>query len=110
MEHICCAFSDKKCNEGYKFKKEWLTKEFDNGNVFRRLDDRARVFIEYGPALIGWVPIHSPNYLLVNCFWVSGKYKGNGFGKKLLQLALDDAKNQGKVGLLILSEQRSSFS
>lgn len=23
-EHICCAFSDKKCLEGYEFKKEWL--------------------------------------------------------------------------------------
>lgn len=23
-EHICCAFSDKKCLEGYESKKEWL--------------------------------------------------------------------------------------
>ena len=46
-EHICCAFSDKKCKEGYELKKEWLRKEFDNGYVFRRLDERAKVFIEY---------------------------------------------------------------
>ena len=26
-EHICCAFSDKKCAAGYELKKEWLTKE-----------------------------------------------------------------------------------
>lgn len=25
-EHICCAFSDKKCLEGYECKKEWLKK------------------------------------------------------------------------------------
>ena len=25
-EHICCAFSDKKCAAGYELKKEWLTK------------------------------------------------------------------------------------
>lgn len=30
--------------------KEWLKKEFDNGYVFRRIDERAKVFIEYGPA------------------------------------------------------------
>lgn len=24
--------------------------EFENGYVFRRLDERAKVFIEYGPA------------------------------------------------------------
>jgi hypothetical protein len=40
--HICCAFSDKKCKEGYELKKEWLNREFDNGYVFRRLDGRAK--------------------------------------------------------------------
>ena len=45
-EHICCAFSDKKCSEGYELKKQWLNKEFENGYVFRRLDTRAKVIIE----------------------------------------------------------------
>ena len=52
-EHICCAFSDKKCAESYASKKEWLAHEFNNGYVFRRLDERAKVFIEYGPAETG---------------------------------------------------------
>ena len=30
-EHICCAFSDKKCKDSYELKKAWLKKEFDNG-------------------------------------------------------------------------------
>jgi hypothetical protein len=34
-EHICCAFSDKKCAESYELKKRWLTAEFENGYVFR---------------------------------------------------------------------------
>jgi GNAT superfamily N-acetyltransferase len=99
-EHICCAFSDKKCRESYELKKEWLRKEFENGYVFRRIDARAKVFIEYGPAEKGWVPVIAPNYLLINCFWVSGQYKGQGYGKALLQSALDDAKAQGKDGLV----------
>ena len=70
-EHICCAFSDKKCKEGYELKKEWLRKEFDNGYVFRRLDERAKVFIEYVPAEKAWVPVNAPGYLMINCFWVS---------------------------------------
>ena len=98
-EHICCAFSDKKCQEGYELKKEWLKKELDNGYVFRRIDARAKVFIEYGPAEKGWAPIEAPNYLLINCFWVSGKYKSQGYGKSLLQHAIDDAKAQNKNGL-----------
>ena len=36
-EHICCAFSDKKCAESYALKKAWLAREFDQGYVFRRL-------------------------------------------------------------------------
>ena len=99
-EHICCAISDKKCQEGYEFKKDWLKKEFKNGYVFRRIDARAKVFIEYGPAEKGWAPVEAPDYLLLNCFWVSGKYKGHGYGKELLRLALEDAKSQGKNGLV----------
>ena len=99
-EHICCAISDKKCSDAYQAKKDWLTKEFDHGYVFRRIDERAKVFIEYGPAEYAWIPITAPNYLNINCFWVSGKYKKNGFGKELLKTAFEDAKNQGKDGLV----------
>ena len=99
-EHICCAISDKKCTDGYNLKKEWLKKEFANGYQFRRLDARAKVFIEYGPAETGWAPISASNYLLINCFWVSGQYKDHGYGKALLQQALNDATMQGKSGLL----------
>ncbi len=99
-EHICCAFSDKKCKDSYELKKEWLKNEFDNGFVFRRIDARAKVFIEYGPAEKGWVPINAPNYLLIDCFWVSGQYKGQGYAKELLRLAMEDAVEQGKNGLV----------
>ncbi len=99
-EHICCAFSDKKCAESYGLKKQWLKREFDNEYVFRRIDERAKVFIEYGPAEKAWAPVVAPNYLMIGCFWVSGKYKGNGHGKALLQETINVAKSQGKSGLV----------
>lgn len=99
-EHICCAISDKKCQTGYNLKKEWLKKECDNGYVFYRLNARAKVFIEYGPAKNGWCPIQADNYMLINCFWVSGKYKKQGYGKALLKHVLEDAQAQGKDGLV----------
>jgi GNAT superfamily N-acetyltransferase len=99
-EHICCAFSDKKCVESYELKKSWLKNEFENGYVFNRIDARAKVFIEYGPAEKAWVPVFAPNYLFINCFWVSGHYKGQGFAKALLQQAIDDAISQSKFGLV----------
>ena len=37
---------------------------------------------------------------MINCFWVSGQYKGKGYAKALLQTAIDDVKAQGKNGLV----------
>ncbi len=108
-KHICCAFSDKKCISSYQAKKNWLHQEFDNGYVFRRLDERAKVFIEYGPAENAWLPIDAPNYININCFWVSGKYKKQGNAKKLLQFALEDAQAQGKNGLVTVVGTNKKF-
>jgi len=102
-EHICCAFSDRKCTEGYALKKQWLAREFQNGYVFRRLDERAKVFIEYGPAEVAWVPVTAPEYMMLGCFWVSGKYKGLGHGKALLQQAIADATKDKKRGLVTVA-------
>lgn len=99
-EHICCAFSDKKCAQSYELKKQWLRDELKNGYVFQRIDERAKVFIEYGPAESAWVPVNAPNYLMIGCFWVSGKYKKKGHGKALLRQAIDKAKAQGRDGLV----------
>ena len=102
QEHICCAIADKKTKEGYQLKKDWLKKEMEHGYVFRRLDARAKVFIEYGPAAKGWAPVIAPDYLLINCFWVSGQYKGKGYAKQLLQMAIDDAKQNKYKGLVTI--------
>lgn len=99
-EHICCAISDKKCAGSYELKKRWLLRAFDDGYVFRRIDERGKVFIEYGPAEKAWIPVTAPNYMMIGCFWVSGKYKGKGHGKTLIQELVETAKNQGKDGLV----------
>lgn len=101
-EHICCAISDKKCKESYELKKQWLKNEFDNGYKFYRLDVRAKVFIEYCDAEKAWVPIDAPNHLFIGCMWVSGKHKGNGYAKALLQKAEDEARERGKDGLVTI--------
>ncbi len=109
-EHICCAISDKKCLAGYALKKKWLKKEFANSYVFRRLDARAKVFIEYVPAEYAWLPVTAPNYLMINCFWVSGQYKGQGHGYYLLQSVIEEAKKRQKNGLVtVVGTQKNHF-
>lgn len=105
-EHICCAFSDKKCAAGYMLKKEWMKGGFDTGFVLRRLDERAKVFIEYSPAESAWAPVDAPGYLFIGCMWVSGKYKGKGHAKALLNSVERDAVAQGKNGLVTVAGEK----
>ena len=99
-EHICCAISDKKCIEGYQAKKEWLKSQFSNGYVFKKFDVRGKVFIEYVPAEFAWSPVIAPGYMFINCFWVSGQYKGKGHGKALYQECVRDS--EGKNGIVVV--------
>ncbi len=103
-EHICCAFSDKKCQTGYQLKKDWLKKELKNGYSFQKYDVRGKVFIEYTPIESSWLPLNGKNYMVINCFWVSGKFKGKGYGKKLLQQCKKDST--GMDGIVAISSDK----
>lgn len=105
-EHICCAISDKKCAKGYAAKKDWLADQYANGYRFRRLDERGKVFLEYGPGEQAWMPVIAPEWMVMGCFWVSGKFKGNGHAKALLQDALKDAKANGYAGLVSVAGKK----
>ncbi|WP_462390999.1 GNAT family N-acetyltransferase [Acidovorax sp. Q11] len=99
-EHICCAFSDKKCTAGYELKKSWLKNEFNNELAFLRLDERAKVFIEFGPSETAWLPISAPNCIALGCFWVSGRYAGQGYGNGLLEHVINTVKNKNKSAIV----------
>ena len=105
-EHICCAISDKKGENCIGSKKTWLKDRFEDGLVFKKLDERGKVFIEYIPAEKAFVPIKADNYMYIDCFWVSGKFKGQGYANILLNECIDDAKNKGKEGLVALSSKK----
>lgn len=105
-EHLCCAISDKKHQDGVHAKKDWLKKQIPKGHIFRKLDEKGKVFIEYSPLESSWVPIAGSNYLYIYCLWVSGKYKGQGHAKSLLEYCIDDAKKQGKLGICVLSSKK----
>ena len=98
-EHICCAMSGK---QGV-IKKEWLKQRFKEGLVFCRSVERGKCFIEYIPAENAWVPIQADGYFYIDCLWVSGSLKGHGYSNDLLDGCIQDAKEQGRKGLCILS-------
>jgi len=107
-EHICCAISDKKCKEGYEAKKRWLRNQLEDGYVFKKFDVRGKVFIEYVTVENAWVPIDAHNYMLINCFWVSGRYKGKGYGKALYQECVYDSKDNDGIAVVV-GKQKQPF-
>lgn len=104
-EHICCAISSNR-NPQVIAKKEWLRERIAEGLVFLKADLRGKCFIEYIPAEAAWVPIEAKDYIHINCFWVSGACKGNGYANELLDLCIADARTQGKAGLTVISSPR----
>lgn len=101
-EHICCALASKTSNEGINAKKGWLNARIDEGLRFKKLDARGKVFIEYIPCQNGWMPIQANNYMLINCFWVSGSFKGKGYGKALLEECEKEAKELNMDGIVVV--------
>jgi len=105
-EHICCIIRSKKPHEGIDAKKQWLSDRLKEGHVFRKLNAKATVFIEYAPLETAWVPITGGNYYYVYCLWVSGNPKGEGYGKSLMEYCLADAKEKGKSGVCMLGAKK----
>lgn len=106
QEHICCAISDKKHQNGVNHKKEWIKNKLKDGHVFRKLNARGKIFIEYEPIETAWVPINGKNYEYIYCLWVAGSYKGQGMAKELLEYAINDAKGKGMSGICTLVSQK----
>ena len=109
-EHICCAIGDKKHQAGVTQKKEWIKNKIKDGHVFRKLDARGKVFVEYESIETAWVPISGSNYEYIYCLWVAGSFKGKGIANELLEYVINDSKEKAKSGVCTLvSKKKKPF-
>ncbi len=103
-EHLCCIIRNKKPHQGIEAKRQWLSNRLKEGHVFRKLNVKAPVFIEYAPLETAWVPITGDNYYYLYCLWSS--QKGKGYGNSLMEYCLADAKERGKSGICMLGAKK----
>lgn len=104
-EHICCAIGNDAINQKRaNVKKAWLKERLDEGHTFKKFDIRGKVFIEYVPAEYAWFPVDAPGYNFIQCLWASGRYKGKGFGSRLLEECEKDS--QDKNGLIAVTTNK----
>jgi len=100
-----CYMSKRKA-PGYTQKCEWLAARFSEGlkiHMIHEIGGRTVGFIEYIPGEFAWRAVHAPGYLVIHCLWVVGRGKGKGYGARLLQICLDEARAQGKHGVVMIA-------
>ena len=105
-EHICCAIGDSKHQNGVDNKKAWIKERIKEGHVFRKLNAKGKVFIEYAPLEYAWTPINGNKFLYIYCLWVAGSFKGHGYAKELLDYVINDAKEKGLNGVCTISSKK----
>ena len=107
-EHICCAIGNDKANKSRAdSKKTWLKERFAEGLIFKRFDERGKIFIEYMPIETVWKPVVGKKYMFINCLWVSGQFKGKGLSTQLLDECINDAKEKKMNGVAVVSSVKA---
>jgi GNAT superfamily N-acetyltransferase len=105
-QHGFFCYMSKRKAPGYTQKREWLSARFAEGlkiHMVHEIGGRTVGFIEYIPGEFAWRAVHAPGYLVIHCLWVVGKGKGKGYGARLIRICLDEARSQGKHGVVMVT-------
>ncbi|HEY45053.1 MAG TPA: GNAT family N-acetyltransferase [Anaerolineae bacterium] len=99
------CYKSKSKTSGYKKKLAWLRQRFTEGMRIKILyeNSRSKAFIEYIPGEYAWRAVDAKNYLFVHCLWVVGRAKGKGYGSRLLDECIQDARAEGFDGVAMLT-------
>jgi GNAT superfamily N-acetyltransferase len=107
-EHGFFCYKSKPKSEGYGRKLDWLEQRFSEGMGIKILYEGKRSvgFIEYIPGEYAWRAVNAEGYMVIHCLWVVGKGKGKGYGSRLLNECVEDARKAQKHGVVMVSSSR----
>ena len=104
------CYMSKRKEAGYKQKRDWLEARFAEGMKIKILHEnggRDTAFIEYIPGEYAWRAVNAPGYMVIHCLWAVGKGKGKGYGSRLIEECLKDARAQKMKGIAMLTSDRT---
>lgn len=103
-----CGYKNTK-NEGYRIKLDWVKQRYTEGLRYKMLvsDQKGAIGgIEYLPGENAWRPVKAHGFMFIQCIFIIPKEaKGKGFGKKLVETCLDDARNSGMKGVAVVTRK-----
>lgn len=100
----------KKDSIGYNIKLDWIKKRLKEGLKIKFItDDKDNIvhgYIEYINGENTWRAVDAKDYVFIHCIWITpNTYKKKGYGSKLINEAISDAK--GKLGVAVVSSDDS---
>jgi hypothetical protein len=101
----CFLASD---SDGYLKKLEWIRKNFNKGLtiklIYPEIGSECIGFIEYIPGENAWRAVSAKGYMFIHCIWVyKTKNKQHGYGSLLVKECIEDAINQDKLGVAVIT-------
>lgn len=111
---LFCKKTKKKL-AGYQNKVKWVKERFDEGLKYKILivtdnnKETSRGMIEYIPGEYNWRGINADGWMVIHCVWVVGKFKKKGYGSKLVELAIKDAKEAGLKGVVGMTADKGGW-
>ncbi len=107
MYDFAHCFIQNRKHPGYIAKTEWLRKRLKDGLRYKLLVNELGKwigFIEYAPAAKAWRAVKAKGYMVIHCIWTYPKsVQHKGYGKKLLNECLNDARENGMFGAVVLT-------
>jgi GNAT superfamily N-acetyltransferase len=102
------CYKSKPKSEGYRRKLNWLEQRFSEGLKIQILYEGGRSvgFIEYIPGESAWRAVKADGYMVIHCLWVVGRAKDKGYGGRLLEECVADAREMGKHGVAMVTSSR----
>lgn len=105
-EGLCCTHNLK--NQGFQDKKCWMEHHATTTTLLKLAAEsgKAEGFIEVVKAEKAWRPVIAPGFLYIHCIAVfTKKMRNQGVGKRLIELAVEEAKNLGCVGICVTTSK-----
>jgi L-amino acid N-acyltransferase YncA len=99
------CYKSKSKTYGFRHKRAWLEGSMAEGLRIKIIYEGSRSagFVEYTPGETSWRVVQAAGYMVIHCMWVVGRHKGKGYGARLLDQVIDEAKHQGMLGLVTVS-------
>jgi GNAT superfamily N-acetyltransferase len=102
----CCGIKSP-THPGRQEKRCWLLANAKFGLRAKALlapDGRPSGYIEYIHGEFAWRGVDAGGYMFIHCVWIySRQHQRKGWGRRMVEACLDDAKKAGKNGVAVMA-------